>query len=301
VADGTEEPDEDDPEEQFARLRALRQRDSEPGDNQSTAAPRRRLLIRWLAAAAALVTLAAVGVAVVWQWWLSSFSGPEPTPGASGTPGTSDTPASSGSPTGGPTGTHHAAGAGSQNCQIPTCRTDGCGSGCSQSSDSCDSTGNGCGTSGSGCNSSGGGCGSSGNGSSGSGCGSSGGGSSGGDSCGSGSSHLAGLPADLPATLAHTALHLPGLMSRTGVATRLGAAAIRWYQRHLSPRLPSRCRYEPNCSRYALAAIERYGLLTGAPLAVARIRRCTPDVPPATADPLLPPTTTTFLGTAARP
>lgn len=72
---------------------------------------------------------------------------------------------------------------------------------------------------------------------------------------------------------------------RVTVAARVGIAAIRAYQR-ISPSLPTRCRYTPTCSRYGLAAIRRYGLLTGAQVAVARIHRCTADVTPGTADPL---------------
>jgi len=56
----------------------------------------------------------------------------------------------------------------------------------------------------------------------------------------------------------------------------LAAAPIRLYQRFLSPLLPRRCRYEPTCSRYAVQAIERFGILRGAVLAVWRILRCNP-------------------------
>ncbi|BCJ28072.1 membrane protein insertion efficiency factor YidD [Actinocatenispora sera] len=72
---------------------------------------------------------------------------------------------------------------------------------------------------------------------------------------------------------------------RIGLLARAGIAAIRAYQR-ISPGLPTRCRYTPTCSRYGLAAIERYGLVAGARLAVLRIHRCTADVVPGTADPL---------------
>jgi putative membrane protein insertion efficiency factor len=66
----------------------------------------------------------------------------------------------------------------------------------------------------------------------------------------------------------------------------LGVRAVRAYQRWLSPRLPVRCRYAPTCSQYGLVAIRRYGLLAGSRLALARIRRCTPGVPPGTQDPV---------------
>jgi putative membrane protein insertion efficiency factor len=57
-----------------------------------------------------------------------------------------------------------------------------------------------------------------------------------------------------------------------------GAAllAIRFYQRWASPTLPAACRFEPSCSRYAQQAIERYGFLKGALLALRRLGRCHP-------------------------
>jgi uncharacterized protein len=60
------------------------------------------------------------------------------------------------------------------------------------------------------------------------------------------------------------------------VARRLVIAAIRVYQRVLSPALPSRCRYEPSCSRYAAQAIEEFGILRGLLLAGWRLLRCNP-------------------------
>lgn len=56
----------------------------------------------------------------------------------------------------------------------------------------------------------------------------------------------------------------------------LALAAIRFYQRRVSPGLPSGCRYEPSCSHYSYEAIERYGFLKGAWLAVRRLARCHP-------------------------
>lgn len=52
--------------------------------------------------------------------------------------------------------------------------------------------------------------------------------------------------------------------------------AIRFYQRWISPLLGSQCRFYPTCSHYAAEAIERYGALKGAWLAVRRILRCHP-------------------------
>lgn len=238
-------------------------------DDEPREQPRsRRRLLRWLGGLAALVTLAALGAALLVAWlrpknvWPSSGgSGTDPT----GTPpGTSPATPGSGTPESGTPGTHGTHGAdGGSTASCDGCGGSGCDStGCNQAgTNACDDTVNGA------CNSTMSGCADD------SSC-------SGSDpSCSSsGSAHLTGLLAALPA--------VPP-MHRTGrLPARLGAAAIRGYRRRLSPRLPTRCRYTPSCSRYGLAAIERYGLLDGARLAVARIRRCTPDVPQGSVDPL---------------
>ncbi len=53
-------------------------------------------------------------------------------------------------------------------------------------------------------------------------------------------------------------------------------APIRLYQRLISPALPRRCKYEPTCSRYAVQAVEQYGILRGLVLAMWRLLRCNP-------------------------
>ena len=53
-------------------------------------------------------------------------------------------------------------------------------------------------------------------------------------------------------------------------------ALIRFYQRHISPGLPARCRYYPTCSAYACEAIQKYGALKGGFLALKRFLRCHP-------------------------
>ncbi|MFI5009094.1 MAG: membrane protein insertion efficiency factor YidD [Solirubrobacterales bacterium] len=62
---------------------------------------------------------------------------------------------------------------------------------------------------------------------------------------------------------------------RTGVRA-VARAPILFYQRVLSPALPRRCKYEPTCSRYALEAIGRFGVLRGGVLAAWRLLRCNP-------------------------
>lgn len=51
---------------------------------------------------------------------------------------------------------------------------------------------------------------------------------------------------------------------------------IRGYQATFSVILPATCRFEPSCSRYAYEAVDRYGALKGAWLAVRRLSRCRP-------------------------
>jgi len=63
------------------------------------------------------------------------------------------------------------------------------------------------------------------------------------------------------------------------VVARLVVLLIRGYQVTLSPLLPSACRYQPTCSRYALEAVERYGALKGTWLGAKRIARCHPFHP----------------------
>ncbi|GAA3304955.1 hypothetical protein GCM10020218_105580 [Dactylosporangium vinaceum] len=67
---------------------------------------------------------------------------------------------------------------------------------------------------------------------------------------------------------------------------RAGIAAIRGYQRMISPHLPIRCRQVPSCSNYGLEAVRRYGLVEGSRLTAARIRRCNPSTPRGTVDPV---------------
>lgn len=51
---------------------------------------------------------------------------------------------------------------------------------------------------------------------------------------------------------------------------------IRFYQRHISPAFPARCRYCPTCSAYAYEAIQKYGAIKGGFLALRRLLRCHP-------------------------
>ena len=54
------------------------------------------------------------------------------------------------------------------------------------------------------------------------------------------------------------------------------ALLIRLYQWTLSPLLGPTCRFYPSCSRYALEAVLRFGVLRGGALAARRLGRCHP-------------------------
>lgn len=60
-----------------------------------------------------------------------------------------------------------------------------------------------------------------------------------------------------------------------GAAARM-IAAVRVYQREVSPKRPPCCRYSPTCSAYAVQAIERHGARRGGWLAARRLLRCRP-------------------------
>ena len=63
---------------------------------------------------------------------------------------------------------------------------------------------------------------------------------------------------------------------RSNLVKSAAVAAIRWYQRYVSPSLGARCRYEPTCSQYTLEAVERFGTLRGGWLGLRRLLRCQP-------------------------
>ena len=57
---------------------------------------------------------------------------------------------------------------------------------------------------------------------------------------------------------------------------KLMLAAIRFYQKRISPARPPCCRFIPTCSQYAAEAIEKYGAWKGGKLAVKRLLKCHP-------------------------
>jgi hypothetical protein len=56
-------------------------------------------------------------------------------------------------------------------------------------------------------------------------------------------------------------------------------ALIKLYQKTLSRLLGPRCRFEPSCSRYAVACLEEHGALRGSLLSIVRLCKCHPFHP----------------------
>lgn len=61
----------------------------------------------------------------------------------------------------------------------------------------------------------------------------------------------------------------------TRVADRM-IAAVRVYQREISPKRPPCCTFTPTCSHYAVEALQQHGALRGGWLTVRRLIRCRP-------------------------
>lgn len=53
-------------------------------------------------------------------------------------------------------------------------------------------------------------------------------------------------------------------------------ALVKVYRVAVSPLIGPCCRFHPNCSAYAIEALQRFGSLRGSWLAVRRIARCHP-------------------------
>ena len=60
------------------------------------------------------------------------------------------------------------------------------------------------------------------------------------------------------------------------VPARVLIQLLRAYRLLLSPWLGTQCRFEPTCSIYAIAALERHGTAAGSYLAARRVLRCHP-------------------------
>jgi uncharacterized protein len=71
------------------------------------------------------------------------------------------------------------------------------------------------------------------------------------------------------------AVRATGTGERGRLADRL-IAAVRVYQREISPRRPACCHFTPTCSAYAVEALERHGARRGTWLTLRRLVRCRP-------------------------
>lgn len=67
-----------------------------------------------------------------------------------------------------------------------------------------------------------------------------------------------------------------GKEKKVSPAARAALRVVRFYREAVSPLFPPCCRYVPTCSEYAMIAIQRYGFLKGAWLAIKRVCRCHP-------------------------
>lgn len=96
-----------------------------------------------------------------------------------------------------------------------------------------------------------------------------------------------------------TYLLIFGLLGALAVADTLRAPGAQWtaraydfalrgYQAQISPHLARhvRCRFVPSCSQYSREVVAKLGLWRGLRLTVDRVRRCRPDVPMGTVDPV---------------
>lgn len=71
----------------------------------------------------------------------------------------------------------------------------------------------------------------------------------------------------------------PALRGGTALIARSLLWLIRGYQLLLSPLLGRTCRFEPSCSHYTAACVERFGAGRGLWLGARRIARCHPFHP----------------------
>ncbi|WP_390642857.1 membrane protein insertion efficiency factor YidD [Gimesia benthica] len=56
----------------------------------------------------------------------------------------------------------------------------------------------------------------------------------------------------------------------------LAIKSLRWYRKYISPKIGSRCVFEPSCSHYAELAFRKKGMIKGMVLTIRRLLRCRP-------------------------
>jgi putative membrane protein insertion efficiency factor len=84
-----------------------------------------------------------------------------------------------------------------------------------------------------------------------------------------------GCGMDLLLVAPSTARHVRAVGPRGTLADRL-VAAVRVYQREVSPHRGPCCSFTPTCSEYAVQALEGHGARRGSWLTVRRLLRCRP-------------------------
>ncbi|MCL2146224.1 MAG: membrane protein insertion efficiency factor YidD [Synergistaceae bacterium] len=57
---------------------------------------------------------------------------------------------------------------------------------------------------------------------------------------------------------------------------KIAIKIIEFYRKFISPFKKPCCKYYPTCSKYAIDALSRYGLVKGGLMAVWRVLRCNP-------------------------
>ena len=85
-----------------------------------------------------------------------------------------------------------------------------------------------------------------------------------------------GCSADLLLVAPSTARHVRAAGSGGGRLRDRMVAAVRVYQREVSPRRRPCCRFTPTCSEYAVQALEGHGARRGSRLTLRRLLRCRP-------------------------
>jgi putative membrane protein insertion efficiency factor len=78
----------------------------------------------------------------------------------------------------------------------------------------------------------------------------------------------------VPTTVRH--VHRAGTGARGSRVAERMVAAVRVYQREVSPKRPPCCSFTPTCSAYAVEALEQYGARRGGWLTLRRLVRCRP-------------------------
>lgn len=72
-------------------------------------------------------------------------------------------------------------------------------------------------------------------------------------------------------------MDLAELASRTAIKSLV--AAVRFYQRFLSPFTGPTCRFYPSCSEYSIQALLKHGLFLGTIKTAVRLLKCHPYHP----------------------